>query len=80
MGGEEFMIVCPETGLQQAFRLAEKIRHTVEKAVLVHGIQQTLSLGVAEYRLTEKVSDTVKRADECLYEAKRAGRNQVKCG
>lgn len=78
-GGEEFMIVCPETGLQQAFRLAEKIRHTVEKAVLVHGIQQTLSLGVAEYRLTEKVSDTVKRADECLYEAKRAGRNQVKC-
>ncbi|WP_172967715.1 diguanylate cyclase [Hydrogenovibrio sp. JE_KL2] len=78
-GGEEFMIVCPETGLQQTLRLAEKIRRTVEKAVLVHGIQQTLSLGVAEYRLTEKISDTVKRADECLYEAKRAGRNQVKC-
>ncbi|BBN60456.1 hypothetical protein HVMH_2050 [Hydrogenovibrio marinus] len=79
-GGEEFMIVCPETGFQQALRLAEKIRQTVEKAVLVHDIQQTLSLGVAEYRLTEKVFDTVKRADECLYEAKRAGRNQVKCG
>ncbi|WP_024851917.1 transporter substrate-binding domain-containing diguanylate cyclase [Hydrogenovibrio kuenenii] len=79
-GGEEFMVICPETSIEQGVLLAEKIRKTVESATLPEGLKQTLSLGVAEYQPAEKMNDAIDRADGCLYEAKRNGRNQVRYG
>ncbi|BBP46350.1 hypothetical protein THMIRHAS_17230 [Thiosulfatimonas sediminis] len=77
-GGEEFMVLCPETPLAGAQRLAEKIRFAIEQhpfSVIGH---KTASLGVAEYHISMSAEVLLKRLDEMLYEAKSAGRNQVK--
>lgn len=82
-GGEEFAIVLPNTGLDNASKLAEHIRKTVSKSrVKLKGSDRdlgtiTLSLGVAELRPGESTSSLLKRADDALYKAKRSGRNQV---
>jgi polar amino acid transport system substrate-binding protein len=77
-GGEEFLVLCPETDLYGAQRLAEAIRQKIER--LDFGIPRkiTISLGVAEYQDDQSVEDLVKRADDALYEAKNSGRNLVK--
>ncbi len=82
-GGEEFSVIVPEVSLEGAITLAEKLRQSIEGATFrFEGtvIPVTVSMGVAEW--TEDLQDPaelVKRADERLYEAKRAGRNRV-CG
>ncbi len=81
-GGEEFMVVLPETGKDAAFQLAERIRSAVEERahIIVKGekVQRTVSVGVAscpEDALAP--SELVQRADEALYRAKRSGKNCV---
>ncbi len=76
-GGEEFLIVCPNTTLASATLVAEKLRETISSFEFpVIGVQ-TCSFGVAE--ATEKclVTDIVSAADIALYEAKKSGRNKV---
>lgn len=81
VGGEEFVVLSPETGLSGALCLAERIRRAVETAALrVDGtdVKLTLSIGVTTARPAERDAVAVfKRADNALYAAKRAGRNQV---
>lgn len=82
-GGEEFAVILPQTALTDAARLAEQIRHTVEAKKLIkkstgHILGTiTVSIGVAQFIPGERESDLVQRADNCLYAAKRAGRNRV---
>lgn len=72
-GGEEFLIVLPETELQSALEVAERIRKEVETRGDV-----TVSLGVSAYGQEMKNKEAlVSRADEALYQAKGAGRNRV---
>lgn len=84
MGGEEFAILLPDTGLGQAKGVAEQARSTMASKVLRNRKTNeslgaiTLSIGVAEYALGEDLSLLIERADEAMYLAKRAGRNQVK--
>lgn len=75
-GGEEFIVFCPETDLGEAQRKAEKIRLLVSQHLWVHGDPLTCSIGVAEMK-QERVTETIARADEALYQAKHSGRNQV---
>ncbi|MDQ7989830.1 MAG: diguanylate cyclase [Candidatus Dactylopiibacterium sp.] len=76
-GGEEFVLMMPEIGLDTALLAAEHVRQTVEAHHFGHGLRITLSLGVAEWKLvTENLQDVVARADEALYRAKRTGRNR----
>jgi len=77
-GGEEFLLLCPETDLDGALRLAETIRLKVQ--LFDFGIPQriTVSLGVAEYRYSQSLEDFLKIVDAALYEAKASGRNRVK--
>ncbi|WP_028111977.1 sensor domain-containing diguanylate cyclase [Ferrimonas kyonanensis] len=76
-GGEEFLLICPQTHLQQASQLAERIRHQVE-LFSFHGIgRRTLSLGVSEFKANDTPTSLTERADEALYRAKQQGRNQV---
>lgn len=81
-GGEEFMVILPETSKDDACRLAERIRGAVEEqaAVVVEGkaIRRTVSVGVASYPEDAlNVGDLVQCADDALYRAKRAGKNCV---
>jgi len=82
IGGEEFLVVCPNTDSDGAAILAERIRQFVEKAELLHDGQHlkvTISIGVAERRSETCSGDMLlKDADDVLYEAKESGRNCVR--
>jgi len=76
-GGEEFVILALETDLEGAFKLAEKIRKTVEEHEFPTVKNVTVSLGVAQYIDGESPEDFIIRADMALYKAKEGGRNRV---
>jgi diguanylate cyclase len=82
-GGEEFVVLLPETALDDACRLAEKIRLTIAASRVRRADnrqeigQITVSLGVAGYRPGESASRFVERGDIALYVAKNQGRNRV---
>jgi diguanylate cyclase (GGDEF)-like protein len=76
-GGEEFVLVCPETDLEGARVVAERLRDEVERRELVAGVRITISLGVAVFRSGDDVGRLFERADAALYEAKRSGRNRA---
>ncbi len=78
-GGEEFLIVCPETTLENALVLAERIVATVRQHRFSSGRPTTISAGVASLRENESMDGIVQRADDKLYEAKSAGRDRVCC-
>lgn len=81
-GGEEFVLCLPDTPLQGALELGERIRQEVEKLEIDtkddNLLHITASLGVAENQQDPNVEAILKRADQALYEAKAAGRNQSK--
>ncbi|HOJ75565.1 MAG TPA: diguanylate cyclase [Phycisphaerae bacterium] len=81
LGGEEFLLICPNAGVDHAAMRAEQLRAAVEaSAVQVDGVELhvTISAGVAERSAeTDTVTDLLKCADQALYAAKRAGRNRV---
>ncbi len=80
MGGEEFLIVLPETELEPALAHAERLRGIIEAQPVSHEgreINITASLGVAQWKPPESGQSLVMRADAHQYEAKEAGRNQV---
>jgi len=79
VGGEEFIVLLPETSLRGALRCAERIRQAVVRRPFDGLHHVTVSIGIAEYLPGETVSSLIGRADEALYAAKHAGRNQVHC-
>jgi len=77
-GGEEFIILLPNTEIAGAKKLAEKIRKEIENSVVTtENIKFTISLGVTEIQMGEKTNKFLKRVDDSLYEAKNSGRNKV---
>jgi len=83
-GGEEFVAVLPETPLQGAISVANRIRQSVESLGIPHdysdaSTQLTISLGVATMKVDTQSSatDLITAADHCLYQAKKNGRNRV---
>jgi diguanylate cyclase len=76
-GGEEFIAVLPETGLDGARRCAERLRTAVAAEQFEGGVRVTFSAGVAVYRFGESVEETLRRADDALYRAKNSGRDRV---
>lgn len=77
-GGEEFLVVCPETKLADAVHLAEKLRSKIE-AHQFSEVERTItaSFGVSAYRVDDTVESLIKRVDEALYSSKRNNRNCV---
>lgn len=76
-GGEEFIILSPETALEDAAALADKLRLLIEEYTFPHGVKATASFGAAQYTHGESIEDTIQRADKALYQAKTKGRNCV---
>ena len=77
-GGEEFLIVLPETPFDEAVKTAERIRRRVEEMDI--GLKNdgvTISIGVAGYESGQSEIELIDKADSRLYESKRAGRNKV---
>ena len=81
IGGEEFAVMLPQTELKGAMELAERMRLAIEQAKIeCSGVQVsvTASIGVSTSRdYKDDINSIVQRADNALYCAKRAGRNQV---
>ncbi|GGA80216.1 GGDEF domain-containing protein [Neiella marina] len=76
-GGEEFAIFCPQTELQSAELMANKIRNAIRLTEWPNGLKVTASFGVSEYYAGEPFTDFVNRADKALYFSKDRGRDMV---
>ncbi len=79
-GGEEFVILLPETNLQVAKLIAERLHQSILKSGFltdVGDLRVTASIGVAESRADESLNDLIQRADTALYKAKENGRNKI---
>jgi diguanylate cyclase (GGDEF)-like protein len=78
-GGDEFAVLLVETSKAGARLYAERIRQVIDTFPFSHGKQVTASLGVASVPDDEAATaeDLFRAADEALYSAKRAGKNQV---
>ncbi len=84
-GGEEFAIALPNTALQSATTVADHIRRAIMTKELIKRSsgerlgRVTISIGAAVLRPSDTAQSLIERADECLYAAKRNGRNRVIC-
>lgn len=76
-GGEEFLLICPETSLPEAQVIAEKIRARVEHHLFAEQLKITLSLGVSEFQSHKSLKEILIEVDQKMYQAKDNGRNRV---
>jgi len=76
-GGEEFLVICPNTEYNEAVEVAEKIRSYISKIKFMEVGQVTCSIGVSSVSEHMAIKDLVKDADDKLYQSKANGRNKV---
>lgn len=85
-GGEEFAILLPYTKIEEAFSVAQRLRHAVEVSSIPtnneacecdSSIKVTVSIGVHEFHPSDSPQDLYNKADKALYQAKTHGRNKV---
>ncbi|MBP5985614.1 MAG: GGDEF domain-containing protein [Azonexus sp.] len=82
-GGEEFIILMPDTELEQGIEAMTRLQRELTKAIYLAGSEHiliTFSAGVAQLTPEESGSDAIRRADQAMYLAKRAGKNRVMGG
>jgi diguanylate cyclase len=79
-GGEEFVILMPDTHLEQGIEALTRLQRELTKAIYLSGSERvliTFSAGVAQLTAGESGTDAIRRADQAMYLAKRAGKNRV---
>jgi diguanylate cyclase len=79
-GGEEFVLLLPDTPLDQGVEAMTRLQRELTKRFFLAGVEKvliTFSAGVAQLGAEEKGADAIKRADQAMYLAKRAGKNRV---
>ncbi|MCW8889727.1 MAG: GGDEF domain-containing protein [Sedimenticola sp.] len=78
-GGEEFLLIMPDTHVSEAEKVADRIRRTIsqhEHGNIAPGLTIQVSIGIAEYD-NQPIQEIIKRADLALYQSKNSGRNRV---
>tara|TARA_R110000751_G_scaffold3930_7_gene18677 strand:+ start:19701 stop:21128 length:1428 start_codon:yes stop_codon:yes gene_type:complete len=78
-GGEEFLVLCPDTNKQEAVLLAKRLNKAISQHAFTEVGHLTCSLGVAEYKPDESFVQWFDRGDQALYQAKNSGRDRVVC-
>jgi diguanylate cyclase (GGDEF)-like protein/PAS domain S-box-containing protein len=76
-GGEEFLVICPQTNKNEAFVLAEKLRNAIETHEFEKIGHKTICLGISELEHDDNEKTLVEKVDKALYEAKNGGRNKT---
>jgi diguanylate cyclase (GGDEF)-like protein len=76
-GGEEFLVLCPDTSQEQAMRLAERLCSATRNHVFDPALTATISAGVTAQQSDDQIDDLLQRADQALYQAKNRGRDQA---
>jgi len=76
-GGEEFLVLCPNTDEKEAIHIAERLRSAIYSTVYPTQLKHSVSIGVATLRETDTSHTLVSKADDALYRAKNEGRNRV---
>lgn len=76
-GGEEFLILSPQTDISGMTRLAQKLRKVIEQHRFSNGSPVTASFGVTQYHPGETLDELIQRSDRALYQAKEDGRNRI---
>src|SRR4051794_4588973 len=82
-GGEEFVVLLPQTPASEGEQVLTRLQRSLTGGLFMHKDKQifvTFSAGVTEYRLAERIEDSLERADQALYEAKRTGKNRTCIG
>jgi diguanylate cyclase len=82
-GGEEFVVLLPETAAADGEQILTRLQRSLTGGLFMHKEKQvfvTFSAGVTSYRLEERIEDSLERADQALYEAKRTGKNRTCIG
>ncbi len=82
-GGEEFVVLLPETPAAEGEQVLTRLQRSLTGGLFMHKDKQifvTFSAGVTRYRLAERIEDSLERADQALYEAKRTGKNRTCIG
>lgn len=78
-GGEEFLILCPNSTQEEAFSVAERIKRGIKTGVYATHKQHTASIGVATLSSSDTPYILISHADDALYEAKHEGRDRIWC-
>ena len=81
LGGDELVVLMPETGLEEAVGMMERVRVAVAETECESDgarLHATVSIGVAQVGVMDSISEAFMKADGMLYAAKQAGRNVVK--
>ena len=76
-GREEFVVLLPNTNLNEASKIAQKVRKNIENYKFDKVEKTTISLGVSEYKKNETLENLIKKCDIALYKAKENGKNRV---
>jgi len=76
-GGEEFVIIAPDTDIERAEILAERVRKSAEEYKFERAGTVTVSFGVTQFTKNDTEDTLIRRTDDALYSAKRMGRNRV---
>ena len=76
-GGDEFLVLLPDTRLDVAASVAERVRNSIINDSILAKYSLTMSFGVASFNNKDDFNSLVERADKSLYKSKQAGRNKV---